>query len=180
MEEQKPTTKKTFSNSTRRGGGQRGPGGRRDGGRGERVAPEFDQQILTIRRVVRVVRGGRRFSFSIVLAAGDRKGRIGLGVGKAADVSSGVEKALRQARKNMLKLRLTKNSSLPHGLNTKYGSVRLLLQPAPRRGVVAGSVARSILKLAGVQDVGIKILSKSKNKLNNARATMQALSAFSQ
>jgi small subunit ribosomal protein S5 len=167
----------TFANNRR--GGQRGDN--RSRGRGQqadRPKPEFDQQILAIRRVVRVVRGGRRFSFSIVLAAGDRRGRIGLGVGKAADVSSGVEKALRQARKNMLKLKLTKTSSLPHGLNVKYGSVRLLLQPAPRRGVVAGSVVRSILKLAGVQDVGIKILSKSKNKLNNARATMQALSTF--
>lgn len=172
---EQPTT------TTNRRPGGRGEGRPRGGHRGQqadRPKPEFDQQILAIRRVVRVVRGGRRFSFSIVLAAGDRKGRIGLGVGKAADVSSGVEKALRQARKNMLKLKLTKNNSLPHGLNTKYGSVRLLLQPAPRRGVVAGSVARSILKLAGVQDVGIKILSKSKNKLNNARATMQALSAF--
>lgn len=159
-----------------RGGGQRG--GR--GGRGDKPKSEFDQSIVTIRRVTRVVRGGRRFSFSLVLAAGNRRGKIGLGIGKSGDVSSAIEKALNQAKKEMITLRLTKTSSLPHETQVKFASSRLLLKPAPGRGLVAGSAVRTILGLAGVKDVSGKILSKSKNKLNNAKATMKALATFAQ
>lgn len=160
----------------RRGGG--GRGGR--GGRPEKPKSEFDQAIVNIRRVVRVVRGGRRFSFSLVLAAGNRKGKIGLGVGKSSDISSAIEKAFHQAKKEMLTLRLTKTGSVPHEVLVKYSSSRLLLKPAPGRGLVAGSAVRVILNLAGVHDVSAKILSKSKNKLNNSRVTMEALKVFAQ
>lgn len=158
--------------------GGRGQGGR--GGRPERPKSEFDQAIVTIRRVTRVVRGGRRFSFSLVLAAGNRRGKIGLGVGKSGDISSAIEKAFHQAKKQMLTLRLSKTSSIPHETQVKFAGSRLLLKPAPGRGLVAGSAPRVILNLAGVKDVSAKILSKSKNKLNNARATMVALEQFAQ
>ena len=147
----------------------------RRGGRSERPKPEFDHKMLSIRRFTRVVRGGRRFSFSILLVAGNRRGKVGVGLGKAGDVSQAMEKGLREAKKRMLELRLTKNSSLPHELHGKFGASRVELWPAPGRGVAAGSAARAILTLAGVRDVGAKFRSKSKNPINNARATMRAL-----
>lgn len=166
------------NNQSRQNSGRGSRGGR--GGRPEKPKSEFDQSIVDIRRVTRVVRGGRRFSFSLLLAAGNRRGKIGLGLGKSGDVSSAIEKAFNQAKKNMVTLRLTKNSSIPHEVLVKYNSSRVFMKPARGRGVAAGGPARVILNLAGVKDVASKILSKSKNKLNNARATMKALETFAQ
>ncbi|MEK7504842.1 MAG: 30S ribosomal protein S5 [Patescibacteria group bacterium] len=151
-------------------------------GRGGRQTekPEFDQKTITIRRVTRVVKGGRRFSFSAVIAAGDRLGRVGLGVGKAADVSLAIEKGFKDARKHMFKLALTKDSSLPYDVSAKFSSSQVRLAPAPGRGLSAGSAARIILELAGVRNVSAKFISRSKNKLNNARAAMKALEHFVQ
>jgi small subunit ribosomal protein S5 len=141
-----------------------------------RPKPEFDQKIVSIRRVTRVVAGGRRFSFSVALIAGDKKGSIGLGLGKAGDTSLAINKALRNAKKNMIKLDLTKTMSLPHEVYAKYASSKVMIIPNKGRGLVAGSVLRDIAKLAGVKDITGKVLSKSKNKLNNAKAVMVALS----
>ena len=162
----------------RRFGGQRRgrPGGR--GARPEKARSEFEQKMIDIRRVTRVVRGGRRFSFSIVLVAGNRRGKVGVGVGKASDVSQAMDKAFRDAKKNMLELKLTKEFSIPHETFAKYASSKITLRPARGRGLAAGSSARVILNLAGVKDVSAKINSKSKNKLNNARATMKALASL--
>lgn len=144
-----------------------------------RPKPEFDQKILNIRRVTRVVAGGRRFSFSVALVAGDRKGAVGLGLGKAGDTSLAINKALRSAKKNMVKLKLDKNMSLPYEVKAKYGSAKVALIPNKGRGLVAGSVVRDIIKLAGIRDVTGKILAGTKNKLNNAKAVMEALSFIS-
>lgn len=144
-----------------------------------RVKPEFDQKILNIRRVTRVVAGGRRFSFSVALVAGDRKGAVGLGLGKAGDTALAINKALRNAKKNMIRLKLNKTMSLPHELSAKFSSSSVILRPNKGRGLVAGSVIRDIVKLSGVKDVTGKILSNSKNKLNNAKAVMSALSQIS-
>ncbi|MDQ3244821.1 MAG: 30S ribosomal protein S5 [bacterium] len=141
--------------------------------------PEFDQKIISIRRVTRVVAGGRRFSFSVALIAGDRKGSIGLGLGKAGDTALAINKALRNAKKNMFKLNLNKNMSLPHEIEAKFSSCKVVINPNKGRGLVAGSVLRDIMKLSGVRDVTGKILSKSKNKLNNAKAVMDALKMIS-
>ena len=138
-------------------------------------ASDLEQKTLSIRRVTRVGKGGRRFSFSVALAAGDRRGGVGVGVGKAADISLAMDKALKSARKNMLRLKLTERSSLPYDVEAKFASSRVRLAPAPGRGLVAGSSARIVLDLAGVRDASAKFFSKSKNKLNNARATMRAL-----
>lgn len=164
----------TQSQSRRHGSRSRAGGA----GRGEKPRQEFEQGTVAVRRVTRVVRGGRRFSFSVVLAAGNRRGKIGLGVGKAADIASAMDKAMNAAKKKMLNLRLSENFSLPHEVLVKYASARLFLKPAPGRGLAAGSAARIILNLAGVKDVSAKVLSKSKNKLNIARATMKALANF--
>ncbi|MDQ5954937.1 MAG: small subunit ribosomal protein [Patescibacteria group bacterium] len=144
-----------------------------------RPKPEFDQKIVSIRRVTRVVAGGRRFSFSVALIAGDKKGSIGLGLGKAGDTSLAINKALRNAKKNMVKLKLTKTMSIPHEISAKFASSQVVLMPNKGRGLVAGSVLRDVAKLAGVKDITGKILSKSKNKLNNSKAVMEALKQIS-
>ena len=144
-----------------------------------RPKPEFDQKILNIRRVTRVVAGGRRFSFSVALVAGDRKGNIGLGLGKAGDTALAINKAIRSAKKNMVKLKLTQDMSLPYEVKAKFGSAKVVLMPNKGRGLVAGSVIRDIIKLAGLRDITGKILGGTKNKLNNAKAVMEALAPFS-
>ena len=144
-----------------------------------RVKPEFDQKIIDIRRVTRVVAGGRRFSFSVALIAGDKKGCVGLGLGKAGDTALAINKALRNAKRNMIRLKLTKTMSIPHELSAKFSSSYVILMPNKGRGLVAGSVVRDIVKLSGMKDITGKILSNSKNKLNNAKAVMSALSQIS-
>ena len=144
-----------------------------------RSKPEFDQKIINIRRVTRVVAGGRRFSFSVALVAGDKKGSIGLGLGKAGDTALAINKAVRNAKKNMIRLNLTKTMSIPHELSAKFSSSHVKLLPNKGRGLVAGSVVRDIVKLSGMKDITGKILSNSKNKLNNAKAVVKALSVIS-
>lgn len=144
-----------------------------------RVKPEFDQKIIDIRRVTRVVAGGRRFSFSVALVAGDKKGCVGLGLGKAGDTALAINKALRNAKKNMIRLNLTKTMSIPHELSAKFSSSCVRLMPNKGRGLVAGSVIRDIIKLSGMKDITGKIVSNSKNKLNNAKAVISALSLVS-
>jgi len=152
--------------------------GRRDAGK-ERKSPEFEQRILNIRRVTRVVAGGRRFSFSVAMLLGDKKGSIGVGMGKATDTSLAISKAMSDAKKSMITIKTTKNGSIPHLLDAKYASARVMLMPNRSKGLVAGSSVRDILLLSGVKDVTSKIHSRSKNKVNIARATIKALSAVS-
>jgi small subunit ribosomal protein S5 len=148
---------------------------RRPSRRPERARQEFDNKIISVRRVTRVVSGGRRFSFSISTVIGDKKGRVGVGVGKASDTPIAIEKAMRAAKKNMINVSLTSKNSIAHPVEAKYSSARISILPAPGKGVIAGSAARVVLELAGIKEVSSKILSKSKNKLNIARATIKAL-----
>jgi small subunit ribosomal protein S5 len=161
---------------------RRPSGPRRDDTRGksfaERPKPEFDQKILSIRRVTRVMAGGRRMTFAVTMAIGDHKGSIGLGTGKAADTALAITKALKNAKKNLIKLKLTKEGSIPHELSAKYCSSKVLLLPNGNKGLVAGSATRTILVLGGIKNITSKILSGSKNKLNNGRATIDALSTI--
>jgi len=159
----------------RRGGPSRGGRPERRSGEREKVRSEYDQKIIDTRRVTRVVSGGRRFSFSISIVIGDKKGSVGVGIGKAGDTALAIEKATRDAKKHMFKVKRTKDNSIAHPVEAKVGSVRLTLKPAPGRGIVAGSSVRTVLEMAGVKDVGAKIYSRSKNKLGIARATMKAL-----
>jgi small subunit ribosomal protein S5 len=183
-----PNTRSAGSFDSRRGAprggaGSRGPraGGDRRGGRNgsfERAKPEFDQKILSIRRVTRVVAGGRRFSFSVALIAGDKKGTVGLGTGKAGDTSLAIAKALASAKKNMITIKMTKTNSIPGELGAKYASASLTMMPNHGRGIVAGSAVRDIIILAGLKDITSKIRTRSKNKLNIGRAAIKALSAI--
>ncbi len=162
-----------------RGGDRRG-GNRNDRrprrqARPERVRPEYEQKIISIRRVTRVMAGGRRFSFSVAMVIGDKKGKVGVGIGKAGDTQLAIEKAVRDAKRNMLVIPMNKDGHLPHDVHVKYASSEVMIQPAPGRGLVAGSSVRTVLEMGGVKDVTAKIFSRSKNKLNNARAAVEAL-----
>jgi small subunit ribosomal protein S5 len=145
----------------------------------ERVKPEFDTKIIAIRRVTRVASGGRRFTFSVAVVSGDKKGKVGVGLGKAGDTSLAIDKATRNAKKNMVKVTLSPAMTIPHMVEAKYSSARIMIMPARGRGVVAGSSARNVIELAGIKDVCAKLLSGSKNKLNIARVTIKALEKLS-
>ena len=166
----------------RRGAPQRGYGGERRGGerrsgRGAREGgrSEFAQKIIGIRRVARVMAGGRRFNFSVALVLGDKKGRVGVGLGKATDTALAIEKPTRDAKRNILALDLTKNSSIKHDIQAKYCASVVAIRPSLGSGLVAGSSVRAVLELGGVTDVTAKLLSRSKNSINNARAAIEAL-----
>lgn len=119
--------------------------------------------------------GGRRFSFSVAMVIGDKKGRVGVGLGKAADTALAIDKAVRDAKKHMITVKRTENNSIPHETDAKHASSTVLLIPSKGRGLVAGSSARTVLEYAGVTDILGKILTRSKNKLTIARATIEAL-----
>ena len=148
---------------------------RRGGRRDDRARQEYDQKIISIRRVTRVMAGGRRFSFSVAMVIGNKKGKVGVGIGKAGDTQLAIEKAARSAKKNLIEVPLNKEQRIPHDAHAKYASSEVMVMPAAGRGLVAGSSVRTVLELAGVKDVTAKIFSRSKNKLNNARATVKAL-----
>ncbi len=157
--------KRDFKKNRRPGGPKREP----------RVKSEYDQKILNIRRVTRVASGGRKFTFSVAIVIGNRKGAVGVGTGKAGDTSLAIDKAVRDAKKNLIHVRGTKDFSIPHDVSCKYSSARVMLKPAPGRGIIAGSAMRDVLELAGVRDVNAKVISPSKDKLNIARATIKAI-----
>ncbi len=137
--------------------------------------PEFEQKIISLRRVTRVVAGGRRFSFSVAMVIGDKKGRVGVGIGKSNDTALAIEKAIRNAKANMITVNRTEEGSIPYDVKAKYGSSEVEVRPAPGRGLVAGASVRAVLDFAGVTDVTSKIWTRSKNQINIARATIEAL-----
>jgi len=144
-----------------------------------RPRSEFDQKIIKIRRVTRVVKGGRRFSFSVAIVIGNRKGSVGVGVAKGTDIALAIEKSVKKAKKNLIKLNLTTNNSIAHDVEKKYCSSIVKIFPTKEgRGLSAGSSAKNVLELAGITDVTAKIISRSRNKLNNAMATVEALEEF--
>lgn len=140
----------------------------------DQESKEFSQEILDLARVTRVTAGGKRMRFRACVVLGDKKGRVGYGVAKGADVSLAVKKAERQAKKKLLTVLLF-NETIPHRVEAKFGAARVLLKPAPKgSGIIAGGVVRLVLALAGVPNVVSKMLG-SKNKINNVKATFEAL-----
>lgn len=150
----------------------RGPGRGRDGGSaGDK---EFAEVTVELSRVTRVTKGGKRMRFRAAVLVGDRKGQVGGGVAKGADVTLAVNKATRQAKKHLFRIPLYKNT-IPHRVDGKFGAAVVLLKPAPEgSGIIAGGSTRLVLELAGVPNVVSKSLG-SKNKINNIRATFEAL-----
>jgi small subunit ribosomal protein S5 len=134
----------------------------------------FDERVLNVDRVARVVKGGRRFRFRALVIVGDRKGKIGIGISKGADVTSAVSKAVDGAKKNMVEI-VSENGTIPHEVQAKVGGSNVLVKPASAgTGLIAGGVVRTILEVAGISNALSKNLGSS-NKLNTAYATLEAL-----
>jgi small subunit ribosomal protein S5 len=160
----------------RRGNREGGGGPRRDEPR-QREQSEWEEKIIQVRRVTKVVKGGKKLSFRAVVAVGNGKGQVGIGVGKAAEVISAIQKGVVDARKSLVKVPLV-GTTIPHQIMGKTGSSRIMLRPAAKgTGVIAGGAARAILELAGVGDVLSKSLG-SRAPLNVARATVNGLSSL--
>jgi small subunit ribosomal protein S5 len=144
----------------------------------EREQKEFEEEVLQIDRVTRVVKGGRRLRFRVTVAIGDRRGRVGLGTGKATEVINGIKKAVTKAKKNLIKVPITKGDTIPHEVNINYKAAHLLIMPASEgTGVIAGGALRKILHLAGIKNVLSKNLG-SRNALITAQASIRALQSL--
>ena len=135
---------------------------------------QFDERVVHIDRVARVVKGGRRFRFRALVIVGDHKGQVGIGIAKGADVTTAANKAVETAKKNLLRINLYKET-IPHESEGKVGGAKILLMPAsPGTGLIAGGVVRTVLEVAGIHNILSKSLGSS-NKINTAYATLEAL-----
>lgn len=137
---------------------------------------ELDERVVDIKRVAKVIKGGRRFAFRTVVIVGDNKGRVGIGIGKARGVPDSIRKGADRARRQMLKVSIT-GTTIPHPVTAEYGGAKVLLRPAaPGTGVIAGGGVRAVLEAAGIHDV----LSKSQGSPNLLNVTMATLTALEQ
>lgn len=143
--------------------------------RAPKTAPEFEQRLIDLARVTRVMAGGKRMRFRACVVIGDRKGKAGWGVAKGADVTIAISKAVTKAKKKMEKMPIV-SGTIPHHITSKFKAAKVFLRPAQKgSGVIAGGSVRAVLELAGFVDINAKILG-SNNKINNVRATFKALS----
>ncbi len=139
------------------------------------IKSEFDSKILSLDRVTRVTSGGKKLRFRVCMILGNKKGKIGLGIAKGKDVSQAMEKAEKKAKKNMFEIPFMEDS-IHHEIQAKFEASVVLLRPQKKgKGIIAGGPVRVICNLAGIKNISSKILSRSKNKINNAKATMKAL-----
>ena len=144
-------------------------------GRREKPKDEFDSKLLDLARVTRVTAGGKRFRFRALMIVGDKKGQVGIGVAKGKDVVQAVEKATAQAKKKLIKV-LILDDTIPYEVSAKFSSAKVLLKPQQKgRGLVAGGAIRVICQLAGIKNISSKALGKTRNKINNSKATVEAL-----
>ena len=135
----------------------------------------WTERVVQIRRVTKVVKGGKKLSFRAVAIIGDEKGQVGVGIGKATDVIGAVKKGVADAKKHIINIPLTKSKSRPHEIDGVSGAAKVIMRPsAAGSGVIAGGATRTVLELAGIQNILTKQLGSS-NSLNNARATINAL-----
>ena len=148
------------------------------GNRTKEKETEWQERVVQIRRVTKVVKGGKKLSFRAIVIVGNERGQVGVGVGKAADVIGAVKKGVADGRKNVIEVPLTKSYSIPHLVQGEGGGAKVLIRPAaPGTGVIAGGAVRTVLELAGVRNILAKQLG-SGNPLNNARAAVDALTSL--
>ena len=161
--------------------GNKGRGGRKRRGRRQRDNDGFSDKALEIRRVSRVVKGGKRFSFRATVVVGDRKGKVGIGIGKGLDVVSAIQKAKKEAKKNLVTVPITDDGTIIYDVEGTYSSAHVYIKPAPEgHGLVAGGSVRAVLSHAGIANASAKILSRTTNKLTNAMAALEALKKLKQ
>ena len=136
---------------------------------------EFDERVIQVNRTSKKTKGGNSIAFSVLVVVGDRKGRVGVGLGKAPDVLASIQKASLYAKKHLFAVPMKDGRTIPHRTDVKFGAAKILIKPAPKgSGIIAGSSVRAVLELAGIKDVVGKILGTN-NKITNTYATMKAL-----
>ena len=146
-------------------------------GRGQKKTEksEFQEQVVDLRRVTRVMSGGKRFRFRTTIVIGDGKGRVGVGIAKGLDVENSISKAKTKAKKNLIHVKMN-GETIPHEVRAKFSAAQVLIKPAPEgHGLMAGGAPRLVLRLAGVKNATAKCLGTTSNKLTNALATIEAL-----
>lgn len=148
---------------------------KRDAQAAPEASSEFKDQVIYVGRVTKVVKGGKNFSFSALVVVGDGKGKVGFGLGKALEVPSAIKKGIESAKRNMIKVPVTSNGSLPHPVTGRFGSGSVLMKPAPQgTGIIAGAAVRAVMEAVGIQNVLTKSLGSS-NPHNVVRATFAGL-----
>jgi small subunit ribosomal protein S5 len=143
------------------------------------VQSEFDEQVVQINRVSKKTKGGNKIGFSALTVVGDKKGKVGVGLGKAPDVSNAIRKGMSQAKRHMVTIPLV-NGTIPFRIDVKIGAARIMLKPAPRgSGIIAGGAVRSVVSAAGIENISSKMLG-TENKISNIYATLEALRRVSE
>ncbi len=136
--------------------------------------PEFDEKVVQVNRVSKKTKGGNQISFTALTVVGDKKGRVGIGLGKSKDVATAIGKGMNYAKKHMITVPL-KGKTIPHDVRVKFGAAQVLLKPAPAgSGLIAGGPVRAVVQVAGIKDLSSKILG-TRNKASNVHATFEAL-----
>jgi small subunit ribosomal protein S5 len=146
-----------------------------DSDKGNSTEEEWQSRMIDLRRVTRVMAGGKRFKFRACVVVGNGRGKVGVATAKGSDVAQAISKASHQAKRNIVEVPIV-NETIPHEVHFKYGPSEVLLKPAPPgAGVIAGGAVRTVMNLAGINNISGKIISRSSNKVNNARAAIGAL-----